>query len=388
MEQSSDFTEEPSDQELGALELADFNNDSSGSPPDEIVIIEKDSTIVKFVICLITVAFGSLFPIALKNTRINDKYEFHPSVAILMKNFFQFLFYACLWAVTDWRQNRRRRYDRLEEETLSPTSEELHPHTINAFKRKLRTSIWLLPNALLVVGSDLLAFLTLTYISVSTYALFMQTTIIFIVITRTVVFKKEVSTSQYFSILIVVIGMIMFKNEESSAQPAKDDNQSYREMIGIMLCILRGLMKAADLVYVEWFLHHLDGLSFAEKQIFVSVWFVASSLVVVAVETRFGSRGIFVGITNEVMLYVFCGVSLGVCVYLLINRLNSLVMGFCQQFTVISTVVLDHFMFETPLTITMWQSSALVVLGASQYNVIGHERKKLQNLNHEPDCAH
>jgi len=380
MEQSEE--DEPSDQELGAIELAELN-DSSGSPPDEIVVVEKDSFFVKFIICVITITFGSLFPIALKNTRIDGKYEFHPSVAILLKNSFQLLFYIGLWFVTDWRADKNRRYEFLEEEAISPTSEE-----IDAFRQKLRTSIWLLPNALLVVGSDLLAFLTLTYISVSTYALFMQTTLIFIVIVRTVVFKKETSISQYFSILIVVIGMIIFKSEENRAADGVDDDQWFREMIGITLCLVRGLMKAADLVYVEWFLHYLDGLTFSEKQIFVSIWFVLTSIIIVIIETRFGTLGIFVGITNEVMLYVFCGVSLGVCVYLLINRLNSLVMGFCQQFTVITTVVLDHFMFETAVSVTMWQSSALVVLGASQYNVIGHERKKLQNLKAEPECHH
>merc|ERR1712083_376792 len=123
-----------------------------------------------------------------------------------------------------------------------------------------------------------------------------------------------------------------------------------KDMIGIALCMVRGIFKACDLVYVEWFIHHLNEIPFYEKQAVVSIWFVVCSMVYVLVyhshDLFVEHRALFDGFNDITWLFVGYGTFFALMIYLLILRLDSMVMGFCQQMTVLFAVSLDVFFFS------------------------------------------
>eukprot|EP00494_Astrolonche_serrata_P014479 UN14611 len=84
---------------------------------------------------------------------------------------------------------------------------------------------------------------------------------------------------------MTIIGMLIFKSAEFNNEI--DFQGNALELFGISICIFRGFMKALDFVYIEWFLHNLDDLTFNEKQISVSFWLVISSFIPVIIDTRF-----------------------------------------------------------------------------------------------------
>merc|ERR1740124_562418 len=116
--------------------------------------------------------------------------------------------------------------------------------------------------------------------------------------------------------------MMIFKASEIQEHPHKKNKN---ELLGFILCAIRGLFKALDVVYIEWFLHFLKGLSFSEKNLSVSFWFLITSFVSVMIESRMFTLPVFVGISGLVWCYCLVGTLFGVSIYVLIQQTDSLV---------------------------------------------------------------
>ena len=253
----------------------------------------------------------------------------------------------------------------------------------SAIRHRLKLYCYLAPNALLVLINDILALYTLSFVSVATYAVFMQVTILFIVMVRYFCLNKVIRKSQLLSVCISVMGMIVFELVElepkitDPSQSVMKDEDAKGDMIGIGLCMVRGIFKACDLVYVEWFIHHLNEIPFYEKQAVVSVWFVVCSFLYVVLyhgnDIFINGRYLFDGFNDITWIFVGYGTFFALMIYLLILRLDSLVMGFCQQMTVLFAVSLDVVVFHTKVTASMWISAFIVVIAIIQYSVIQYE---------------
>jgi len=255
-------------------------------------------------------------------------------------------------------------------------------------RRRLCLYLYLAPNAILVLINDVLALYTLSFVSVSTYAVFMQVTILFIVIVRYFCLNKHIKTSQLLSVCMSIAGMIVFELVELEPKMAASESphsvltqeKARSDMIGISLCMVRGIFKACDLVYVEWFIHHLNEIPFYEKQAVVSVWFVVCSMFYVVAyhgtDIFVHHRSLFDGFNDITWVFVGYGTFFALMIYLLILRLDSMVMGFCQQMTVLFAVGLDVIVFGTKVTGAMWVSALIVVIAIIQYSVIQYEQMK------------
>ena len=258
-------------------------------------------------------------------------------------------------------------------------------------RHRLKLYCYLAPNALLVLINDILALYTLSFVSVATYAVFMQVTILFIVMVRYFCLNKAIKKSQLLSVCISVFGMIVFELVElepkivSSSKSVLADDDAKSDMIGIGLCMVRGIFKACDLVYVEWFIHHLNEIPFYEKQAVVSVWFVVCSFLYVVLyhgqDIFINGRYIFDGFNDITWIFVGYGTFFALMIYLLILRLDSMVMGFCQQMTVLFAVSLDVIIFHTKVTGSMWVAALIVVIAIIQYSVIQYEFMEVDKIN-------
>ena len=188
-----------------------------------------------------------------------------------------------------------------------------------------------------------------------------------------------------------IAGMIVFELVELEPKMAAasspqnvllKEKKARSDMIGISLCMVRGIFKACDLVYVEWFIHHLNEIPFYEKQAVVSVWFVVCSMLYVIVyhgtDIFVHHRGVFDGFNDITWVFVGYGTFFALMIYLLILRLDSMVMGFCQQMTVLFAVGLDVIVFGTKVTGAMWVAAFIVVIAIIQYSVIQYEQMKGQ----------
>merc|ERR1712130_229091 len=87
-------------------------------------------------------------------------------------------------------------------------------------------------------------------------------------------------------------------------------------------------------------------------------------------------RYLFDGFNDIVWIFVGYGTFFALMIYLLILRLDSMKMGFCQQATVIFAVFLDVIVFKTNVTASMWASAVIVVAGIIQYSVIEYENMR------------
>ena len=228
-----------------------------------------------------------------------------------------------------------------------------------------------------------------SFVSVSTYAVFMQITIIFIVMVRYVFLNKMIKKSQLLSVCMSVFGMIVFElvglgpKVSDSADSVLANESLKQDMIGIGLCMVRGILKACDLVYVEWFFHSLNEIPFYEKQAVVSLWFVICSFLYVVVyhgnDIFLQHRSLFDGFNAITWIFVGYGTFFALMIYLLILRLDSMIMGFCQQATVIFAVLLDVIVFKTKVTVSMWMAALIVVLAIVQYSVIQYEHMDIHH---------
>ncbi|ETO12538.1 hypothetical protein RFI_24840, partial [Reticulomyxa filosa] len=247
---------------------------------------------------------------------------------------------------------------------------------IKEWSEWLKWSLYLAPNAILVLLNDILALYSLSYVTVTTYAIFMQMSLLFIVIVRYFFLSKTLFKSQFMSVIISITAMALFKTvemQEYNYKHTKTTTQEYawHDFIGIFVCMIRGILKACDLVYVEWFIHHLKALEFYEKQAIVSIWFVVCNIFIL-------QRPLLDGFTLSTYVFVLYGAFFSVMIYLLILQLDALVMGFCQQCTVLLSVLLDVVIFKTYVSAGMWLSAFIVVMSISQYSLIQFETNDKQ----------
>ena len=117
----------------------------------------------------------------------------------------------------------------------------------------------------------------------------------------------------------------------------------------------------------------MNEIPFYEKQAVVSVWFVVCSFLYVVLyhgnDIFINGRYLFDGFNDITWIFVGYGTFFALMIYLLILRLDSMVMGFCQQMTVLFAVFFDVIIFHTKVTASMWISAFIVVVAIIQYSV-------------------
>ena len=241
--------------------------------------------------------------------------------------------------------------------------------------------LYLAPNALLVLANDVLALHTISLVNVTTYAVLMQISLAFIVLVRYLFLKKSIYRSQILSVTISIIAMILFKctDLDKSRMNSTSKHQVGSDIIGIGLIILRGIIKASDLVYVEWFIHHVKELPFYEKQTVVSTWFVLCSIIYAIIyngnDIFVEKRPLFDGFSLITWVFVIYGTLFAMLIYLLILRLDAMVMGFCQQLTVLFAMFFDVTIFKTNVSTSMWLSAFIVIVSILEYSLIQEDIK-------------
>jgi len=244
------------------------------------------------------------------------------------------------------------------------------------FYNKFKLSLWALPNIVLTLLCDVITFQAMQYVSVASYTLVVQTTTLWVVAAQFVFLKKVISCPQALAVTLVTLGVIGFQSLDfmNAEQDEEERKSSYYEFLGIGIVAFRGLLKACNMVYCEWFLQTgLQELSFYEKQCAIAFWFVISSIGLVIQSNgaeMIGGRSFFDGYAFSTWAYIFLATGVGIWYYLLVKHLDALMMGICMMCTLPCTVLLDVMLFGTELTIPQIIFAGIICLGSFQYNLL------------------
>lgn len=321
-----------------------------------------------------TLTFGSCYPIVIAWTKQGqDHYPFMFSTALLMAKIFMLFFYSLnLW----WEKSMTTPH--VYSEVSTKESVTLPTEPVPDTWGKLKLSIWALPNIVFTLVCDVLTFQAMKYISVASYSLIVQTTTLWIVVAQFIFLRKTISCPQSLAITLVTMGVVGFQlielENKNDGQDSAEEVSNYHVMLGIGLVAFRGFLKACNMVYCEWFLQHgLKHLSFYEKQVAISFWFVISSSGLVLQSSGseiFSGRPFFDGYSFSTWVYISLAAALGIWYYLLVKHLDALMMGICSMCTLPCTVFLDMMLFGTNLSRPQIIFAATICLGSFQYNLL------------------
>jgi len=345
-------------------------------------------------ILVCTLFLSSCYPLIIRWMKHgHDDYPFMFSTAIFMKNFAMASYYW-LMLFFERRCKGDLQYTKVEENRLH--SPELGLSTTDGiddspiplpqnWKSKLKRSVWLLPNSVIVIVTDVLTFYALRYVSASTYTLFLQSQMIFIVVIRYCFLGKVVSFQGLIAILQLVLGVTMFQIAKMQGQ-LKDEHLV--ELLGVVIVIFRAVMKASDIVFVEWFTHvGLGDLTFYEKQSFVGMWFLLTSTITIIAKDGgdiIHGRPLFDGWDWVTVLYVFYSTTFAILIYVVIKKMDAVQMGIISLLTVPTTVLLDVLFFGSKMSILMALCIMVVLTSLLQYKLnewsLDRERKVEREL--------
>lgn len=233
--------------------------------------------------------------------------------------------------------------------------------------------------------TDVLAFYALRWVSASSYVLLGQSQMIFIVLIRRCFLAKRIFFQEFVAIFQLVLGVTMFQLAKTLDGYTAEEH--LLELYGILVVILRASLKAADIVFVEWFTHEgLGDLTFYEKQSFVSMWFILSSFVLVVIVNGgdiLSGRSLFDGWDIATVLYVAYSTTFSIAIYIVIKKMDSVRMGIITLLTVPTTVVLDVLLFGSKMTLMMALCLSVVLTALLQYKLTEWSRDRVKKEDSE-----
>jgi len=329
-------------------------------------------------ILLFTLFLSSCYPLLISWMKHGQPdYPFMFSTAIFGKNLAMASYYWIM-LFCEQRFSGNRQYTKVVENRLhSPElglgttdGDESLPNVPQNWRTKLKRGVWLLPNSLIVIITDVLTFYSLRYVSASTYTLFLQSQMIFIVLIRYFFLKKAVTFQGFVSILQLVLGVTMFQIAKMEGELK---GEHLVELFGVVMVIFRSIMKASDIVFVEWFTQvGLGDLTFYEKQSFVGMWFILTSVLMIVIKDGkelVNGRPLFDGWDSVTVIYVLYSSLYAISIYVVIKKMDSVQMGIISLLTVPTTVVLDVLFFGSKMSLLMSLCIGVVLTALLQYKL-------------------
>ena len=260
---------------------------------------EKSSLTFRLFVCLVFTVLTAAYPLLLALTKVNGKFPYHPSSAVLFNELTKLIFTAAMIMV-------------------------LRPG-LQGFNRR-SVVILMIPSVIYMVGNNL-NYLALEYASPVSVNMIANVRLLMVAIIYRLMLGREISVVRWISMSLLLLAVI--------CSQIRSDFQFTVTFLGVVISLLKALISVVNGVYTELVLkHHVSNFHIQNLQMYS--WGVLSNLLLflykndkplVSVITTFTE-----GFTPLVWLTICVSAVMGIFIGALMKHLDNIAKFFCTSF--------------------------------------------------------
>jgi len=249
-----------------------------------------------------------------------------------------------------------------------------------------KESIKLVLPALLYVIQNNLLFVALSNLSVPTYQVTNQGKLLTTAIISRIMLKKQISTMQYVSLLVLGLGVAVVNLSEhrinsqmSSVSAASEDEDEQNTTLGLLAVMISCITSGFCGVYFELVLKTTAKISVHKRNFQLAFW----SFLLAAMSILFNpenmskimKNGLFQGFDLIVISVIICQALTGLVVSLMLKYADAILKGFAISVAVIVASAASIFLFDSKVSFLFFVGVAMVVAAGKIYASFPYGKK-------------
>eukprot|EP00090_Calanus_glacialis_P025458 TRINITY_DN39781_c0_g1_i1.p1 TRINITY_DN39781_c0_g1~~TRINITY_DN39781_c0_g1_i1.p1 ORF type:complete len:344 (+),score=58.47 TRINITY_DN39781_c0_g1_i1:248-1279(+) len=252
--------------------------------------------------------------------------------------------------------------------------------------------LYLVPATLYCLYNNL-SFLSLAYFDPTTYFMFMQIRLLLTGLIYQILFKKTLSSKQWFSLALLTVGcMVHAGGTSSEAADGKDGTTNLMQLfMGCMFVLIQVLCSVFAGVYNEYLIKGEGAdIHIMIQNVFMYLDSILCSVILLGVKgdlaSAFSSSSLASINQNLVLILILNNSILGIITSLFLKKLNSILKAFASALELVFTALLSVPILGIPLNLHTVLALCLISVAVVMYaqNPVQSQNSNLEKKENPP----